>query len=58
MIHYEDELAKSYKHSIIAVVYRGVEKLVSRQAHNLKITGSSPVPATSINKKGQKNCPF
>lgn len=40
------KLAKFDKHFIIASVYRGVEKLVSRQAHNLKITGSNPVPAT------------
>ena len=26
--------------------YRGVEQLVARWAHNPKVTGSSPVPAT------------
>ncbi len=26
--------------------YRGVEQLVARRAHNPKVTGSSPVPAT------------
>jgi hypothetical protein len=26
---------------------RGVEQLVARRAHNPKVTGSSPVPATS-----------
>ena len=26
--------------------YRGVEQLVAREAHNLEVTGSSPVPAT------------
>jgi hypothetical protein len=27
-------------------IYRGVEQLVARWAHNPKVTGSSPVPAT------------
>ena len=27
-------------------IYRGVEQLVARWAHNTKVTGSSPVPAT------------
>ena len=31
-------------------IYCGVEQLVARRAHNPKVTGSSPVPAT---KKGQ-----
>lgn len=26
--------------------YRGMEQLVARQAHNLEVIGSSPVPAT------------
>ena len=29
-------------------IYRGVEQLVARWAHNPKVTGSSPVPATKI----------
>jgi hypothetical protein len=29
-----------------AISYRGVEQLVARRAHNPKVTGSSPVPAT------------
>jgi hypothetical protein len=29
------------------IIYRGVEQLVARWAHNPKVTGSSPVPATS-----------
>ncbi len=28
--------------------YRGVEQLVARRAHNPKVTGSSPVPATNV----------
>jgi hypothetical protein len=28
--------------------YRGVEQLVARWAHNPKVAGSSPVPATQI----------
>jgi hypothetical protein len=27
--------------------HRGVEQLVARRAHNPKVTGSSPVPATT-----------
>ena len=30
----------------ICITYRGVEQLVARWAHNPKVTGSSPVPAT------------
>ncbi len=30
----------------IIVGHRGVEQLAARRAHNLKVTGSSPVPAT------------
>jgi hypothetical protein len=29
-----------------AVQYRGMEQLAARRAHNPKVTGSSPVPAT------------
>ena len=28
------------------ILHRGVEQLVARRAHNPKVTGSSPVPAT------------
>ena len=28
--------------------YRGVEQSVARRAHNPKVTGSSPVPATNF----------
>ena len=31
-------------------IYRGVEQLVARRAHNPKVTGSSPVPATNLIK--------
>ncbi len=31
--------------------HRGVEQLVARWAHNPKVTGSSPVPATKTNYK-------
>ena len=30
----------------ICITYRGVEQLVARWAHNPKVAGSSPVPAT------------
>lgn len=29
-------------------IYCGVEQLVARQAHNLKVEGSSPSPATKV----------
>ena len=32
--------------SIFATLNRGVEQLVARWAHNPKVAGSSPVPAT------------
>lgn len=45
------ELFGSIKYCIfICTQYRGVEQLVARQAHNLEVTGSSPVAATK-NKK-------
>ena len=28
--------------------YRGVEQLVARRAHNPKVRGSSPLPATNV----------
>ncbi len=31
---------------IFAVQYRGMEQLVARRAHNPKVVGSSPAPAT------------
>ncbi len=30
-------------------IYRGVEQLAARQAHNLEVVGSSPTPATKKN---------
>ena len=35
--------------------HRGVEKLVSRRAHNPKVVGSSPTPATSENPPEYQN---
>jgi hypothetical protein len=32
----------------------GMEQLVARRAHNPKVVGSSPAPATSANKKALK----
>ena len=32
---------------MIKMVYRGVEQLVARRAHNPKVVGSSPAPATN-----------
>ena len=31
--------------------YPGVEQLVARQAHNLEVAGSSPVPGTNLEKQ-------
>ena len=36
--------------SYIFAKYRGVEQLVARWAHNPKVAGSSPVPATKTIK--------
>ena len=33
--------------------YRGMEQLVARRAHNPKVTGSSPVPATKEEKSSE-----
>ncbi len=32
--------------SSLKILYRGVEQLVARRAHNPKVVGSSPAPAT------------
>ncbi len=32
--------------AIFALQYRGMEQLVARRAHNPKVVGSSPAPAT------------
>ncbi|MBP1672060.1 MAG: hypothetical protein H6Q22_1632, partial [Bacteroidetes bacterium] len=34
------------RHNTKLEIYRGVEQLVARWAHNPKVTGSSPVSAT------------
>ena len=36
----------SFSSSLDWTAYRGMEQLVARWAHNPKVTGSSPVPAT------------
>ena len=33
------------------IEYRGMEQLVARRAHNPKVTGSSPVPATNLSSE-------
>ena len=35
---------------VSGTIYRGVEQLVARRAHNPEVAGSSPVPATRIDK--------
>ena len=37
--------------------YRGVEQLVARRAHNPKVVGSSPTPATT-KSKSEMTCFF
>ena len=32
----------------LSTIRRGVEQLVARRAHNPKVAGSSPVPATNL----------
>ena len=39
---------------ILIKIYCGVEQLVARWAHNPKVTGSSPVPATLKNRQLQE----
>ena len=36
----------SVKKDAPKIIYRGVEQLVARRAHNPKVVGSSPAPAT------------
>jgi hypothetical protein len=43
---FQENLASNRNSSIFAAQNRGVEQLVARWAHNPKVTGSSPVPAT------------
>ena len=37
------------------VVYRGVEQLAARRAHNPKVVGSNPAPATMLSR-GETSC--
>ena len=39
-----------YKCKVIFIFNAGWSSLVARQAHNLKVVGSNPTPATSKNK--------
>ena len=34
----------------MSIKYRGMEQLVARRAHNPKVVGSSPAPATKLNR--------
>jgi hypothetical protein len=38
---------------VVKKIYRGMEQLVARRAHNPKVAGSSPAPATMKKKKGR-----
>ena len=40
------DISKSLAYNIKVTKYRGVEQLVARRAHNPKVVGSSPSPAT------------
>ena len=37
-----------YNNKAVKIKHRGVEQLVARRAHNPKVVGSSPAPATNI----------
>ena len=37
----------------LSALYRGVIAMVAGQAHNLKVRGSSPLPATNFTKYGR-----
>ena len=39
---------------LLPTIYCGVEQLVARRAHNPKVIGSSPVPATTTDALGFK----
>ena len=39
-----------FSNIIFLFIYRGVEQLAARRAHNPKVGGSSPPPATTITK--------
>ena len=40
------------------ILYRGVEQLVARRAHNPEVAGSSPVSATKNRQGSQESCRF
>ena len=42
----KNELKFVFKSPYIVSLHRGVEQLVARRAHNPKVAGSNPVPAT------------
>ena len=39
-------IASQFYARMLQCLYRGVEQLVARKAHNLEVGGSSPPPAT------------
>ena len=44
-------MTTTIKYAIIyeqSILYRGVEQMVARRAHNPKVVGSNPAPATII----------
>lgn len=40
------KLTIAYNNRTVNFIYRGMEQLVARRAHNPKVVGSSPAPAT------------
>ena len=34
---------------IVFLIFRGMEQMVARRAHNPKVVGSNPAPATTVN---------
>ena len=46
-----DKYAKEeYTNTVVKIEYRGVEQLAARRAHNPKVVGSNPAPATRFKK--------
>lgn len=41
-------VARGFESLILRHLYRGIEQSVAHQAHNLKVGGSSPPPATNF----------
>ena len=53
-----DKYAKEeYTNTVVKIEYRGVEQLAARRAHNPKVGGSNPPPATMKLQVGSIKAP-